>query len=212
MTCLCERQTQQVQEKTKALACLTEEFQQKAEEATLAQQTIEANAASHSHMTAEFAAMQAVVQQVRSTEAATQQELAELRQSQLRLQQEVDRLTQENADLVGHNNLNQKIKIHFRLKEENNKLKELNHKLKEDARKAQEKANTLGKKLEALAKTNGGPAAARPAGDRRRTGQSARPDRNERPGTSRRHTGRPGQAGHLHHRPEISDRRTKEDR
>lgn len=51
------------------------------------------------------------------------------------LEKENDRLRTENEQLAGHKNPNQKIQLHLKIKEENNKLREDNLKLQEDLQK-----------------------------------------------------------------------------
>lgn len=65
-----------------------------------------------------------------------------------RLRLEVTTLSKEVSKLAGHSNLNQKIKLHARMKEENNKLKEQNYNVREELRKKTEKFDLLQKKFD----------------------------------------------------------------
>ena len=66
-----------------------------------------------------------------------------------------DNLCDLNSEIIsvsGQNNLNQKIKLHAKMKEENNKLKEQNYQLREDLRKKTGKIENLEKKIEIFLK------------------------------------------------------------
>ncbi|CAG9327391.1 unnamed protein product [Blepharisma stoltei] len=67
-----------------------------------------------------------------------------------RLKAENANLSKELAKLVGHNNLNQKIKLHERMKEESNKLKEQNYSLREELRKKTDKLDAIQKRYDLL--------------------------------------------------------------
>ena len=61
-----------------------------------------------------------------------------------------DNLCDLNSEIIsvsGQNNLNQKIKLHAKMKEENNKLKEQNYQLREDLRKKTGKIENLEKTM-----------------------------------------------------------------
>lgn len=73
----------------------------------------------------------------------------------LRLRSEVTTLSKEVSKLAGHNNLSQKIKMHERLKDENNKLKEQVYSIKEELRQKHEKLESVQRKYDTLAKIRG---------------------------------------------------------
>jgi hypothetical protein len=80
-------------------------------------------------------------------------ELVSIRNAQLL--KEIESLNKENERLGGHANLSQKIKLHSKLKEENNKLKTANYKLNEDLRKTKLKLDTVTKKFQDLSRREG---------------------------------------------------------
>jgi chromosome segregation ATPase len=80
-------------------------------------------------------------------------ELVSIRNAQLL--KEIEALNKENERLGGHANLSQKIKLHSKLKEENNKLKTANYKLNEDLRKTKLKLDTVTKKFQELSRREG---------------------------------------------------------
>mmetsp|Transcript_1154 Transcript_1154/g.2782 ORF Transcript_1154/g.2782 Transcript_1154/m.2782 type:complete len:1261 (-) Transcript_1154:2331-6113(-) len=88
-----------------------------------------------------------------NSELRAKLEAAQLKNSQLA--KELDQVNKENERLGGHANLSQKIKLHSKLKEENNKLKTANFKLTEDLRKSKMKFETVNKKYLELAKREG---------------------------------------------------------
>ena len=88
--------------------------------------------------------------QVQRIELLTQQKKMQQRENELNeavkslkqfgdankwLEQEVDRLRTELENAAGHNNPNQKIQLHMKIKEENNRLREDNMLLQEDLQK-----------------------------------------------------------------------------
>lgn len=52
-----------------------------------------------------------------------------------KLEKEVEKLSNENKQLIGHKNPNQKIQHHLKIKEENNKLREDKIRLQEDLKR-----------------------------------------------------------------------------
>lgn len=80
-------------------------------------------------------------------------EAVTLKNSQL--MKELEQLNKENERLGGHANLSQKIKLHSKLKEENNKLKTVNFKLTEDLRKTKLKLDAVTKRYQDTVKREG---------------------------------------------------------
>lgn len=71
------------------------------------------------------------------------------------LKDQIDELNNNIVQISGHNNLNQKIKLHAKMKEENNKLKEQNYQIREELRRKDEKIEVLNKKYEIALKGHG---------------------------------------------------------
>ncbi|CAG9311328.1 unnamed protein product [Blepharisma stoltei] len=72
-----------------------------------------------------------------------------------RLKSEIDSLSKEISKLAGHNNLKQKIQMHARLKDENNKLRSQIFNVSEELRMKSEKLESLQRKYETLANIRG---------------------------------------------------------
>lgn len=66
----------------------------------------------------------------------------------------VDELSSDLTSVSGTNNLNQKIKLHAKMKEENNKLKDQNYLLRKEIRTKNEKIEFIMKKLDVALKGN----------------------------------------------------------
>lgn len=75
-------------------------------------------------------------------------QLEDIEKENEKIKENYDDLSNENSSITGSNNLNQKIKLHSKMKDENNKLKDQNFQLKEDLRKKSEKIEYLSKKVE----------------------------------------------------------------
>ena len=80
----------------------------------------------------------------------TEQKLKDSESENKDLKISLESLSKDLVQLSGDNNLNQKIKLHVKMKDENNKLKEQNYQLREDLRKINEKFEVLNKKYELL--------------------------------------------------------------
>mmetsp|Transcript_20856 Transcript_20856/g.38713 ORF Transcript_20856/g.38713 Transcript_20856/m.38713 type:complete len:509 (+) Transcript_20856:2298-3824(+) len=99
---------------------------------------------------------------LRESEYVTSLENAELKAKyesssarNAQLQKELDTLNMENERLGGHANLSQKIKLHTKLKEENNSLKSVNYKLTEELRKTKLKLDMIHKKFQDIVRREG---------------------------------------------------------
>ena len=96
---------------------------------------------------------------LQSNESSIENECKELKSKLASIEQENEKLSENLSELSGEivqvsgqNNLNQKIKLHAKMKEENNKLKEQNYQLREELRTKNKKLETAGKKLELISK------------------------------------------------------------
>lgn len=75
-------------------------------------------------------------------------QLEEIEKENEKIKENFDDLSNESSSVTGSNNLNQKIKLHSKMKDENNKLKDQNFQLREELRKKSEKIEFLNKKVE----------------------------------------------------------------
>jgi len=81
--------------------------------------------------------------------------LNHIKEEKSRLMKDMEILNKENNRLAGHNNLNQKIKLHAKMKEEHNNLKMQNAKLSDDLRKKSNQCDVLQTKLNEITKKTG---------------------------------------------------------
>lgn len=91
---------------------------------------------------------------IENAELKAKFESSSIRNSQL--QNEINALNAENEQLGGHSNMSQKIKLHAKLKDENNKLKSTNYKLTDELRRTKMKLDAIHKRFQEIVKREGG--------------------------------------------------------
>ena len=124
-------------------------------EAAKANEEIQKTIKNREEMLTQLKRLQEQEYSLHKQQESLQEQLNSTEKDNLRLRRENEKLSKENAKLTGHNNPQQKIKLHARMKDENNQLKEQNYKLREENFKKTEAFNNLKKKYDTLAKSNG---------------------------------------------------------